>query len=165
MAQEYSFDIVSQVDLQEVDNAVNQALKEIATRYDFKGSQSKIEFDRANKKITLLADDDMKLRALKEILSMRCAKRNISVKSLKFGAEEKALGGAIRQEIEVIQGIPADKAKQIVSLIKDAKLKVQASIQKDQVRVSGKDKDDLQTAIHALKESKLDLALQFVNYR
>lgn len=165
MPQEYSFDIVSQVDLQEVDNAVNQALKEIATRYDFKGSQSKIEFDRTNKKITLLADDDMKLRALKDILSMRCAKRNISVKSLKFGTEEKALGGSIRQEIELIQGIPADKAKQIVGIIKDAKLKVQAAIQKEQVRVSGKDKDDLQAAMHVLRESKLDLSLQFVNYR
>ncbi len=165
MAQEYSFDIVSQVDLQEVDNAVNQALKEIATRYDFKGSQSKIEFDRANKKITLLADDDMKLRALKEILSMRCAKRNISVKSLKFGTEEKALGGAIRQEIEVIQGIPSDKAKEIVRIVKDTKLKVQAAIQNEQIRVSGKNKDDLQAVIHALKESKPDIALQFVNFR
>lgn len=165
MPQDYSFDIVSQVDLQEVDNAVNQALKEIATRYDFKGSKSKIEFDRANKKIVLLADDDMKLRALKDILSMRCAKRNISVKSLKFGTEEKALGGAIRQEVEVIQGIPADKAKEIVRIIKEGKFKVQAAIQNEQIRVSGKDKDDLQAVIHILRESKVDLALQFVNYR
>lgn len=165
MAQESSFDIVSQVDLQEVDNAVNQAVKEILLRYDFKGSQSKIEFDRANKKITLLGDDEMKMRALKEILKLRCAKRGISVKSLKFGDEEKALGGAIRQEIEIIQGISQEKAKEIVRLIKDTKLKVQASIQGDEVRVSGKSKDDLQVIIHLLKDSKMDLALQFTNYR
>ena len=165
MPQDYSFDIVSQVDLQEVDNAVNQALKEIGTRYDFKGSKSKIEFDRANKKIVLLADDDMKLRALKDILATRCAKRNISVKALKYGAEEKALGGAIRQEVEVIQGIPADKAKEIVRIIKDGKFKVQAAIQNEQIRVSGKNKDDLQAVIHILRETKVDIALQFVNYR
>ncbi len=165
MAQDYSFDIVSQVDLQEIDNAVNQAMKEILMRYDFKGSQSKIEFDRQSKKIILLGDDEMKMRALKEILTLRCAKRGISVKSLKFGSEEKALGDAIRQEIEVIQGIPQDKAKDIVRLIKDTKIRVQPAIQGDQIRISGKNKDDLQVVIHALKESKIDLALQFVNYR
>jgi uncharacterized protein YajQ (UPF0234 family) len=165
MPQDSSFDIVSQVDLQEIDNAVNQSLKEIALRYDFKGSQSKIEFDRVQKKITLLADDEMKMRALKEILSLRCAKRGISFKSFKFGTEEKALGAAIRQEAEIIQGIPQDKAKEIVRLIKDTKVKVQAAIQSDQIRVSGKKKDDLQFVMHTLKESKLDLPLQFVNYR
>ncbi len=165
MGQDCSFDIVSEVNLQEIDNAVNQAMKEISLRYDFKGSQSKIEFDRINKKITLLGDDGMKMRALKEILSLRCAKRGVSVKSLKFGSEEKALGGAIRQEIEVIQGIPQDQAKEIVRLIKDTKFKVQASIQGDQIRVSGKNKDDLQVIIHHLKESKIELALQYVNYR
>ena len=165
MPQESSFDIVSLVDLQEIDNAVNQAMKEISLRYDFKGSQSKIEFDRTAKKITVLGDDEMKMRSLKEVLTLRCAKRGISVKSLKFGNEEKALGGSVRQEIEVIQGIPGEKAKDIVRLIKDTKLKVQAAIQGDQIRVSGKKKDDLQVVIHQLKEAKLDLALQFVNYR
>lgn len=165
MAQDYSFDIVSQVDLQEVDNAVNQAMKEISLRYDFKGSQSRIEFDRLEKKITLLGDDEMKLRALKDVLGLRCAKRGISVKSLKFGEEEKALGGAIRQVVEIIQGIPQDRAKEIVRLIKDTKLKVQAAIQGDSIRVSSRQKDELQTVIHQIRESKIDLALQFVNYR
>lgn len=165
MPQDSSFDIVSQVDLQEIDNAVNQALKEISNRYDFKGSQSRIEFDRQQKKITVLADDEMKLKALHEMLTLRCAKRGISVKSLKFGVEEKALGGSIRQEVEVIQGIPQEKAKEIVRLIKDTKLKVQVAIQGDSVRVSAKQKDDLQAVMHQLKESKIDLDLQFVNYR
>ena len=165
MAQDSSFDIVSQVDLQEIDNAVNQALKEIALRYDFKGSQSKIEFDRANKKITLLGDDTMKMRALKEILGLKCAKRGISVKSLKYKDEEKALGGAIRQEVEVVVGIPQDKAKEIVCMIKETKLKVQTSIQGEQIRVFGKNKDDLQAVIHALNQAKLDVPLQYINYR
>jgi uncharacterized protein YajQ (UPF0234 family) len=165
MPQDASFDIVSSVDLQEIDNAVNQAMKEIAVRYDFKGSASRIEFDRLQKKITILADDEMKLRALKEILSMRCAKRGISVKALKFGEEEKALGDSVRQQVEIIQGIPQEKAKEIVRVIKDLKLKVQPSIQGDQIRVSGKKKDELQTVIVRLRESKLDIPLQFVNYR
>jgi uncharacterized protein YajQ (UPF0234 family) len=165
MAQDSSFDIVSQVDLQEIDNAVNQSMKEIALRYDFKGSQSKMELDRTNKKIVILADDEMKLRALKDILHLRCAKRGVSIKSLKYGTEEKALGGSIRVEVEIIQGIPQDKAKEIVRLIKETKLKVQPSIQGDQVRVTGKNRDDLQTVIHLLKEAKLELSLQFTNYR
>lgn len=165
MSQDFSFDVVSQVDLQEIDNAVNQAMKEIALRYDFKGSQSKIEFDRKNTKIVLLADDEMKMRALKEILSLRSAKRGISVKAFKFGSEEQALGGAIRQEVEIIQGIPQDRAKEIVRQIKEMKLKVQAAIQADQIRVSGKKKDDLQRVIETLKESKIDLPIQFLNYR
>lgn len=165
MGQESSFDIVSQVDLQEVDNAVNQAVKEISQRYDFKGSQSKIEFNKTEKKIILLGDDEMKMRALKDILGTRFAKRSISPKALKYGKEEKALGGAIRQEVEIIQGLPQDKTKEIVQIIKDTKLKVQASIQKEQIRVSAKDKDDLQAVIHQLRESKLDIPLQFVNYR
>lgn len=165
MSKECSFDIVSNIDLQEVDNAVHQALKEIQTRYDFKGGKSTIEFKRDEKKLKVLADDDMKLRAMKEILGMKFAKRGISSKALKYGKEEKALGDAIRVEVELIQGIPQEKAKDIVRIIKDSKLKVQPRIQGDEIRVSGKQIDDLQQIMHLLKEGTLDIPLQFVNYR
>ena len=165
MAGDFSFDIVSQVDLQEVDNALNQAMKEIKTRFDFKGSKSEIKFNRDEKKIMLLADDDMKLKNVIEILEGKLAKRGVSVKSLKYGVSEKALDGMIRQSAEVIQGIPQDKAKEIVKSIKELKLKIQPSIQGDQIRVSGRTKDDLQTVISFLKGAQLDLPLQFTNYR
>ena len=165
MASDSSFDVVSQVDLQEVDNAMNQATKEIKTRFDFKGSKSEITFNRDEKKILFLADDDMKLKNIISILEGKLAKRGISVKSLKYGTAEKALDGMIRQSAEVIQGIPQDKAKEIVKSIKELKLKIQASIQGDEIRVSGKSKDDLQTAISFLKNSNLDLPIQFTNYR
>lgn len=165
MATEFSFDIVSQVDFQEIDNAVNQAAKEIRTRFDFKGSKSQIEFEREEARITLLADDEMKLKNLTEILREKLAKRGISIKALKFGVAEKALDSLIRQPAEIIQGIPQEKAKEIVQEIKGLKLKVQPSIQKDQVRVSGRSKDDLQTVIQFLKQSHTDLPLQFTNYR
>jgi len=165
MAGDFSFDIVSQVDLQEVDNALNQAMKEIKTRFDFKGSKSEIKFNRDEKKIMLLADDDMKLKNVIEILEGKLAKRGVSVKSLKYGVSEKALDGMIRQSAEVIQGIPQDEAKEIVKSIKELKLKIQPSIQGDQIRVSGRTKDDLQTVISFLKGAQLDLPLQFTNYR
>ncbi len=165
MAGDFSFDIVSQVDLQEVDNALNQAMKEIKTRFDFKGSKSEIKFNRDEKKIMLLADDGMKLKNVIEILEGKLAKRGVSVKSLKYGVSEKALDGMIRQSAEVIQGIPQDKAKEIVKSIKELKLKIQPSIQGDQIRVSGRTKDDLQTVISFLKGAQLDLPLQFTNYR
>jgi len=165
MACDFSFDIVSQVDLQEVDNALNQAMKEIKTRFDFKGSKSEIKFNRDEKKIILLADDGMKLKNVIEILEGKLAKRGVSVKSLKYGVSEKALDGMIRQSAEVIQGIPQDKAKEIVKSIKELKLKIQPSIQGDQIRVSGRTKDDLQTVISFLKGAQLDLPLQFTNYR
>ena len=166
MANDFSFDIVSEVNLQEVDNAINQALKEIRNRFDFKGSKSNITFVREEKKISLLADDDLKLKNLTDALEGKLAKRGVSVKSLKYNTPEKALDGLVRQHAEIIQGIPQEKAKEIVKMIKDLKLnKVQPSIQGEQIRVSGREKDDLQAVIQMLKNSKIDLPLQFVNYR
>jgi len=165
MASDFSFDVVSQVDFQEVDNALNQAMKEIKTRFDFKGSKSEIKFNQEDKKITFLADDDMKLKSVIEILEGKLAKRGVSVKSLKYGVAEKALDGMVRQTAEVIQGIPQDKAKEIVKSVKELKLKVQLSIQSELLRVSGRVKDDLQTVISFLKNADLDLPLQFTNYR
>jgi len=166
MGSDCSFDVVSTVDLQEIDNAVNQALKEMHNRYDFKGSKSNLTFNRDEGKITILADDDMKLSSLIQMLREKLAKRGVSMKALKLGVAEKAMDGMIRQVGELVQGIPQDKAKDMVKRIKEMKLKVQASIQKDQVRVSGKSKDDLQSVIQMLRaQEDLDLALQFVNYR
>ena len=165
MADNSSFDIVSNVNFQEVDNAINQALKEIKTRFDFKGSKSNIVLKKEDKKISFLADNEMKLKNLHDILEGKLAKRGVSVKSLKYGVSEKALDGMIRQEAEVIQGIPQEKAKEIVKQIKELKLKVQASIQGDEIRISGKSRDDLQFVIQTVKTKNADLPLQFVNYR
>ncbi len=165
MADTSSFDIVSNVDFQEVDNAVNQALKEIGTRFDFKGSKSNITLKKEDKKILFLADDDMKLKNLHQILETKFSKRGISIKSLKYGDSEKALDGLIRQEVEIMQGIPQEKAKEIVRQIKELKLKVQPSIQGDEIRVSAKSRDDLQTVIQAVKSNNPEVPLQFVNYR
>ena len=162
---QFSFDIVSQVDLQEVDNAVNQALKELATRYDFKWSKSSIEFLRQYKKIKLIADDDMKLRNLQDILKTRAAARRIPVKALQFGTPEKAFEGTLRQEVTLVQGIPQDKAKGLVKSIKETKLKVQAAIQEDQIRVTAKSKDELQAVIAHFRNHAPDIPLQFTNYR
>ena len=165
MAADFSFDIVSQVDLQEVDNAINQAMKEVKTRFDLKGSKSEIILKREEKKIDFLADDDMKLKNLVQILETKLSKRGISVKAIKFRTAEKALDGMLRQTAEIIQGIPHEQAKDIVKRIKDVKLKVQASIQEDQIRVSGRMKDDLQAVMQMLRNSNLNLPLQFTNYR
>lgn len=167
MAQQFSFDIVSQPDLQEVDNAVNQTKKELLTRFDFKGSKSSIEFlkDEKEKKIRLIADDDMKLRNLQDILKSRMAGRKISLKALEFKTPEKAFDSCLRQEAVLIQGIPQDKAKEIVQKIKDLKLKVQPTIQGDEIRVSSKIKDDLQAAIQHLRGLPLSIPIQFVNFR
>ncbi len=165
MAQQCSFDIVSTVDLQEVDNAVNQAIKELRNRFDFRGTKSTIEFLKAEKKIRLIGDDDLKLRNLQDILKTRIAARSISVKALQFKDPEEAFGGTLRQEIELVNGIPQDKAKEVVRIIKDAGLKVQASIQGDEIRVTSKSKDDLQAVIQLLRESSLEIPLQFTNYR
>ena len=165
MPSDSSFDIVSQVDLQEIDNAINQSMKEVNTRFDFRGSKSEITWNREEKKINLLAGDDMKLKSLKEILQTKLSKRGISVKALKYGEAEKAMDGMVRQNAEIIQGIPQEKAKEIVKQIKDLKLKVQSSIQSDQIRVSAKNKDDLQTVIQFVKNSVTDLPVQFTNYR
>jgi len=165
MAQEFSFDVVSKVDMQEVDNAVQQAMKEVHQRFDFKGSKSEVVFNRDEKKLYFMADDEMKLNNLRDIFATKLAKRSVSLKVLKYGAEEDALGGMRKQSAEIISGIPQDKAKEIVKKIKEAKLKVQAAIQGDQIRVSGKQKDDLQIVVNLLKEMPLDVPLQFTNYR
>jgi len=158
-----SFDVVSRVDMQEVENAVNQAKKEIVNRYDFRNSKSSIELDK--EAITLLADDDMKLKAMQEILSQKVAKRGVGVRALDFKEPEKAAGMMLRQKIMIKQGISQDDAKSIVKLIKDAGLKkIQAQIQQDQVRVTGAKRDDLQEVIKLLRE-QVKLELQFVNMK
>lgn len=163
MAGSNSFDIVSEVDLQEVDNAVNQTIKEVSQRYDFKGSKVEIHLDKDEIKVH--ADDDFKLKSVHEILRAKFVKRNISVKALDYGKIEKSGGDTVKQTIKVKRGISKEKAKEIVGLIKDSKIKVQAQIMEDQVRVSGKNLDDLQTVIHMLKGKDLDVELQFTNYR
>jgi uncharacterized protein YajQ (UPF0234 family) len=165
MAQNFSFDIVSEVNFQEVDNAINQAQKELAQRFDFRGSKSSIEYNKAEKKITLIADDDFKLRSLRDILEGRMAKRGVSLKALKNKEPEKAFEGTLRQVIELVSGLPSDKAKELVKIIKDAKLKVQAQIEGEKVRVSSPKKDELQAVITCLRNSTFSLPLQFINYR
>jgi len=161
----FSFDIVSEVDLQEVDNAVNQAIKEMAQRYDFKNSKSSIDYDRQEKKIILIADDDFKLRSVTDILATRLAKRGISLKSLKFNNPEKAFEGTLRQRVDISTGIDKEKAKELVGIIKDLRLKVQAQIEGEKLRVSSPKKDDLQAVIVHLKKIDFSLPLSFCNYR
>lgn len=159
-----SFDIVSEVDMQEIDNAINQAKKEIAQRYDFKGSKSEIKWEKGEE-VTILGDDDYKLGAVVDILQTKLVKRGISVKALKYGEVEDAGGDMKRQVIKIIQGIDKEKGKEIVKLIKGTKLKVQSQIQENQVRVTGKKIDDLQEVIAFLKEKDLGVPLQYENMR
>ncbi|MEW5758653.1 MAG: YajQ family cyclic di-GMP-binding protein [Candidatus Omnitrophota bacterium] len=161
----FSFDIVSEVDMQEVDNAVNQAKKELSQRYDFKGSKSSIEFDKTEKKITLIADDDFKLRALTDMLNTKMAKRSVSLKSLNYKEAEKAFEGTLRQIIEITSGIPKEKAKDLNKIIKDLGLKVQTQIEGEKIKVSSQKKDDLQAVIGHLRSIDFPLALTFCNYR
>jgi len=166
MATPCSFDITSNVDLQEVDNALNQARKEVAQRYDFKGSKASIDFDAKESKLVLTADDDFKLNALWEIVSTRLVRRNVPVKNMSRGVAQPAANSTVRQEIALQQGIPSEKAKDIVKFIKDSKIrKVQASIQGDQLRVTSGSKDELQDVMRLLREQDFGLALQFGNYR
>jgi cyclic-di-GMP-binding protein len=166
MANLASFDITSGVDLQEVDNAVNQARKEVAQRYDFKGSRAAIDFNRTENTLTLTADDDFKMNALWEILQTRMVRRGVPTKNLTPGAIERAANDTVRRVVTLQQGIPGETAKDIVKFIKDNKLKkVQAAIQADQVRVSSNSKDELQEAIRLLREHDFGIALQFGNYR
>lgn len=158
-----SFDIVSKVDMQEVDNAVNQAIKEIAQRYDFKGSKSEISLEKDS--IKVLSDDDYKLKAVVDVLQSKFIKRNISIKAMQYAKPEQASGGMVRQIITIQQGISKEKGKDIIAAIKEAKLKVQAQIQDDQVRVTGKSIDDLQDIIALLKEKNMDIEMQYVNFR
>jgi cyclic-di-GMP-binding protein len=158
-----SFDIVSTVDIQEVDNAVNQTVKEIAQRYDFKGSKSQVTLEKDI--IRVLADDDFRLKAIIDILQSKFIKRGISVKALQYGKAEPASGGMVRQIITIQQGISKEKGKELNAIIKESKLKVQSQIQEDQVRVTGKNIDDLQEIIKLLKGMDLGVELQFVNFR
>lgn len=160
-----SFDIASELDLMEVENAVNQAQKEIGQRFDFRGGKSDIEFDKTAKKIKITADDDMKLRSIHQILQQKMAKRNLDLRGLKFGKEEGGSGGIIRQTVDLKAGIEKEEAKEITKTIRDSKLKVQAEIQGEQVRVTAKSIDDLQTTIAMLKSKDLGFPLQFINMR
>lgn len=158
-----SFDIVSKVDLQEVDNAVNQAVKEISQRYDFKGTTNELELEKDSLKI--LAADDYKLKAIQDILIAKLVRRNVSPKCLDYGKEEPASAGAVRVRAAIVQGISKEKGKELVKLIKETKLKVQAQIMEDQVRVTGKKIDDLQSVMQMLKEKDVGIELQFENMR
>ena len=163
MAKDCSFDVVSEVDMQEVDNAVNQAIKEIGTRYDFRGSKSEISLEGDT--IKLIGDDEYKLGAVVDVLKGKMVKRNVSIKNLEFGKVEAASGATVRQLVTIKKGISQESAKKVTKAIKDMKIKVQASIQGDQVRVSGKDKDDLQAVIQMLKNLDVPVELQFTNFR
>ena len=160
---ESSFDVVSSVDLQEVKNAIGQAMKEITTRFDLKGTSSTI--DLQGEQIQMASSDEFKLKAIRDVLEGRLVKRNVPLKALTYGTVEKAFGGTVRQKVDLQKGIPSEKAREIVKAIKGTKLKVQASIQGDQVRVSGKNRDDLQAVIRLLKDTDLGIDMQFTNYR
>jgi cyclic-di-GMP-binding protein len=166
MANLASFDITSGVDLQEVDNAVNQAKKEVAQRYDFKGSRAAVDLNRAENTITIVADDEFKLNALWEILQGRLVRRGVPTKNLTPGDLERAANDTVRRVIALQQGIPSEAARAIVQFLKDRKMKqVPAAIQSDQVRISSPSKDELQEAIRVLREHDFGVALQFGNYR
>jgi uncharacterized protein YajQ (UPF0234 family) len=166
MAPLSSFDVTSTVDLQEVDNAINQARKEVGQRYDFKGSHASIDFNKSENTLTLAADDNMRMNALWDILQTRLVRRNVPVKNLKLGDIEPAAGSTVRRVITLQQGIPGDAARDIVKYLKDQKLKkVQTAIQGDQLRISAVSKDDLQEAIRLLRDHDFGIALQFGNYR
>ena len=162
---ENTFDIVSKIDLNEVLNAVHQTSKEVQTRYDLKDSKSTVELNEKEHKILLASSDEYKLKAITEILGQKLVKRNVPLKGLEYGSISAATGGSVRQEIKLQQGISTEKARDIVKVIKDSKLKVQASIQGDVVRVSGKDRDTLQQAISLLRGKDFGIDMQFTNYR
>ena len=161
----FSFDIVSEVNFQEVDNMINQAKKELAQRYDFRNSKSSIDYNKQEKKITLIGDDDFKLRALRDMLLGQAAKRGVSPKALQFKDPERAFEGTLRQIVEIISGIPKERAKDLVAIIKDLKLKVQVQVEGEKLRVSAPKKDDLQAVISHLREINFPLALGFINFR
>ncbi|MFN6963358.1 MAG: YajQ family cyclic di-GMP-binding protein [Pyrinomonadaceae bacterium] len=163
MAKENSFDIVSKTDYAEVTNAINQTTKEVSQRFDFKGSSAKVEL--VGKDLILSAEDETKLRNVNDILQSKLVKRGVSLKALDYQKVEPAAGGTVRQTVKIQQGIPGDKAKEVVKAIKDSKLKVQASIQGETVRVSGKDRDTLQEVISLLKAKDFGIDMQFDNYR
>jgi cyclic-di-GMP-binding protein len=163
VASESSFDVVSRVDRQELDNALNQTRKEIENRFDFKHSKTNIEFD--DKKITLISDDELKMRNVVDILQSKAVRRGIDIKAFDFGAVEPAAGGTVRQVVTLRSGIPKDESRELLAHIKALKLKVTAQYQDEQIRVSSKSKDDLQRVISSLRAMEFKLPLQFVNYR
>src|SRR5437773_5232015 len=163
MAQQNSFDIVSQVDPAEVTNALNQTLKEVRQRFDFKGSSANVELEKTE--LVLTAEDETKLRNMNEILQQKLVRRGVPLKAFNYGKVEPAAGGTVKQQAQIQQGIPQEKAKEVVKYIKDTKAKVQASIQGDTVRVTGKDRDELQDIIAKLKAKDFGIHMQFSNYR
>ncbi len=163
MASEYSFDVVSKVDMQEMNNAVQQALKEIETRFDFKGSKSDIKLE--NDQLIVVSDSDFKLQSVVDILQSKMIKRGVPILNLDYGKIEPASGGTVRQAIKLRQGIDQENAKKINILIRDSKLKIKSQIQGEQLRITGKSKDDLQSVMALLKGAGLPLELQFTNYR
>ena len=165
MAKQNSFDIVSEVELEEVRNAVNQSMKEVIQRFDLKGSNSSIELDDKEARLTLASADEFRLQAVNDILQKKLVRRGVSLKALSYGTIDPAAKASVRQTVTLQQGIPMEKAKEIVKFIKGTKLKVQAAIQQDTVRVSGKDRDTLQEIIAELKEHDFDIDMQFTNYR
>lgn len=165
MADLFSFDVVSKVDMQEVKNAIDQAVKEITQRFDFKGTKTEVTLKEKEMELVIVSDDDYKLKSVVDIVRAKLVKRNVSVRAFTFGAVEPALGGLVRQVAKIQSGLAMEKAKEIVKEIKEGKLKVQAQIQADQVRVQSKSKDELQTAIAFLKQKDFGIDLQFTNYR
>jgi len=165
MAKNCSFDIVSNVDMQEVKNAVNQATMEIRQRFDFKGSKSEITLDEKASALNLVSDDDPKMKSVIDILESKLIKRQVSLKALSYGKVEPAGGNTVRQTIQLQQGIPQEKGKEIVKALKGMKVKVQGQVMDDQVRVSGKNRDDLQEVIAELKSKDFGIAMSFTNYR
>ncbi len=163
MAKENSFDIASKVDLDEVNNAVHQAMKEVKQRFDFKGSKSEVRLDEVE--LVLTSDDEYKLQSLTEILQQKLVKRKVPLKALSYGKIESALGATVRQRVSIQQGISSEKAKEINRFIRDTKLKVKSTIQADSVRVSGRDRDTLQKVIALLEEKDFGIDMQFTNYR
>lgn len=163
MAQQNTFDIVSEVDRAEIANAINQTMKEVGQRFDFKGSAARVEFD--DKDLVLTAEDETRLRNMNDIFQQKLVRRGVPLKAFTYGKAEPAAGGTLRQRVQIQQGIPTDKAKEIVKFIKDSKAKVQSSIQGDIVRVSGKDRDTLQDVIAKLKAKDFGINMQFTNYR
>ena len=163
MAQQNSFDVVSQIDRAEISNAINQTLKEVGQRFDFKGSHANVALEK--EELVLTAEDETKLRNMNDILQQKLVRRGVPLKALSYGAVDPAAGGTVRQRAQIQQGIPQEKAKEIVKLIKDSKAKVQASIQGDTVRVTGKDRDTLQQVIATLKAKDFGINMQFTNYR
>lgn len=163
MAQQNSFDIVSETDKAEIDNALNQTMKEVRQRFDFKGSAAEVKFE--DKSLILTAEDETRLRNMNDILQQKLVRRSVSLKALEYGKIEPAAGGTVRQSVAVQQGIPIEKAREIVKFIKDTKVKVQAAIQGETVRVTGRDRDTLQDIIAKLKAKDFGIDMQFTNYR